>query len=94
MSLNLNNVAASYGKGLALHDVTMEIGDKEIVALIGANGAGKSTVLRSISGLVNVVGGEIVFDGQPIHRRTPRIRGSLLWAGRRFGNSRTHRRPR
>lgn len=72
MSLNLNNVAASYGKGLALHDVTMEIGDKEIVALIGANGAGKSTVLRSISGLVNVVGGEIVFDGQPIHRRTPK----------------------
>ena len=72
MSLKLSNVAASYGKGLALHDVTMEIGDKEIVALIGANGAGKSTVLRSISGLVNVVGGEIVFHGKPIHRRTPK----------------------
>ena len=72
MPLSLTGVAASYGKGLALHDVTMEVGDGEIVALIGANGAGKSTVLRSISCLIGVVSGKIEFDGKPIHRSTPR----------------------
>lgn len=72
MPLSLTKVAASYGKGLALHEVTMEVGDGEIVALIGANGAGKSTVLRAVSGLVDVVSGEITFDGGPIHRCTPK----------------------
>jgi branched-chain amino acid transport system ATP-binding protein len=78
MSLRLSNVAASYGKGLALHDVTMEVGAGEIVALIGTNGAGKSTVLRSISGLVKVVEGEISFNGRPIHCCTPK---EVLTAG-------------
>lgn len=64
--LSLENVAVSYGNIRALQGVSLEIADGEVVTLIGANGAGKSTTLRAISGLVPVSGGRVVFDGQEI----------------------------
>jgi ABC-type branched-subunit amino acid transport system ATPase component len=55
--LELNGVQAGYGAGPVLKGLTIEVGEGEIVALLGSNGAGKSTTLRSISGLVpNVTG--------------------------------------
>ena len=48
--LKISNLNVSYGAIHAIHDVSMEVGDGEIVSLIGANGAGKTTILHSITG--------------------------------------------
>jgi branched-chain amino acid transport system ATP-binding protein len=56
-------VSASYGSVPAIHDVSIEIGEGEAVGLLGANGAGKSTTLRAISGLVRLTSGTITFAG-------------------------------
>lgn len=69
--LKLNNVAAAYGKVTALESVSLEVRQGEVVALLGANGAGKSTTLRAISGLVQPTQGEILLDGKPIHALAP-----------------------
>ena len=60
-----------YGKSIALRDVTLEVGEKEVVSLLGANGAGKSTTLRTISGLLSPRTGEIKFLGKKINGFPP-----------------------
>ncbi len=69
--LELQNVETFYGNIQALKSVSLEITQGEIVTLIGANGAGKSTTLMSISGVVPPRTGEIRFEGQPIHGMPP-----------------------
>ena len=69
--LELRAVTAGYGAITALSGVSLAVSQGEIVTLIGANGAGKSTALMSISGVLPARAGEILLDGQPIHRRTP-----------------------
>jgi branched-chain amino acid transport system ATP-binding protein len=64
--LELKDVHVSYGKTAALHGVNLMVQPGEVVALIGANGAGKSTTLRTISGLLRPTHGEILFDGRSI----------------------------
>src|ERR1700704_5376066 len=64
--LRLRGIAASYGPVAALRDVDLEIAKGEVVALIGSNGAGKSTTLKVISGLVQPDAGEIDFLGRSI----------------------------
>jgi len=61
--LKLQGVSASYGSVPAISDVSIEIGEGEAVGLLGANGAGKSTTLRVISGLVKPRSGNIIFAG-------------------------------
>ena len=69
--LELKNVSTFYGNIQALWNVSIKVREGEIVTLIGANGAGKSTTLMSISGGVAVRGGEIFFCGSPIHNMPP-----------------------
>jgi branched-chain amino acid transport system ATP-binding protein len=64
----VRDVHVAYGAVLALHGVSLEVRPGEIVCLLGANGAGKSTTLRTISGLLHPLKGEILLGGQPIHR--------------------------
>jgi branched-chain amino acid transport system ATP-binding protein len=64
--LELRQLRVSYGKTAALHGLTCASSRGEVVALIGANGAGKSTTLRAISGLLKPAGGEILFEGHSI----------------------------
>ncbi len=64
--LELKNVESYYGNVQALKGVSLHVNQGEIVTLLGANGAGKSTTLRSISGLVSVTSGDILFDGQTV----------------------------
>lgn len=64
--LTVNHLAVSYNGVPALRDVSLQVQARELVALIGSNGAGKSTTLRAISGLVRPDRGEIIFDGQRI----------------------------
>ena len=69
--LALDTVSVGYGKRRALEGVSLTIGPGEIVTLLGANGSGKSTTLRTISGLVRSHTGRIVFDGRDITRAAP-----------------------
>jgi branched-chain amino acid transport system ATP-binding protein len=61
--LRLTNIAAGYGLVQVLWDISMEVGDSEIVCLIGSNGAGKTTLLRAVSGIVSVWSGSMEFNG-------------------------------
>ena len=69
--LELKNVASYYGSVQALKSVSLRVEQGEVVTLLGANGAGKSTTLRTISGLLRPTSGEVWFDGQPIHNMAP-----------------------
>jgi branched-chain amino acid transport system ATP-binding protein len=69
--LKLDNIQTFYGNIRALKGVSIEVSEGEIITLIGANGAGKSTTLMSISGIVPPRSGEIFFRGQPIHGTSP-----------------------
>lgn len=63
MLLRVDNIHVHYGQVAALKGVSLEVGDADFVTLIGSNGAGKSTTLRTISGLNHPSAGEIIFDG-------------------------------
>ncbi len=65
--LELKDVHTSYGKIDALKGISLKVLPGEIVTIIGANGAGKSTALMSICGITPLKKGEIYYDGQPIH---------------------------
>jgi branched-chain amino acid transport system ATP-binding protein len=66
--LSLERISSYYGDARALADVSLEVGDGEIVAVIGSNGAGKTTMLRTVSGLIRPRSGRICFQGEPIER--------------------------
>jgi len=69
--LELDDVTVYYGKRRALEGVSLGVGAGEIVTLLGANGAGKSTTLRAISGLVRPARGRILYEGREITRWSP-----------------------
>ena len=66
--LQIDNIDVYYGKIQALKGVSLTVNDGELVALIGSNGAGKSTTLRTISGLMRPRQGSITYNGQPIDK--------------------------
>jgi len=65
--LEIDRLHVKYGNVEALHGISLSVNQGEIVTILGANGAGKSTTLRAISGLLKPSGGEIRFDGRPAH---------------------------
>jgi branched-chain amino acid transport system ATP-binding protein len=69
--LELENVQSGYGNKQAIKDVSLEINEGEIITLIGANGAGKSTTLMTICGVVACRSGAIKFQGREIHKMAP-----------------------
>jgi branched-chain amino acid transport system ATP-binding protein len=71
--LKVENLSVSYGCIKALHDVSLQVPEGSIVTLIGANGAGKSTTLRAISGLVKCATGSVRYGGEEISRQPPHI---------------------
>ena len=71
MLLELNDISVSFGKVAALRGVSMAVPDGSIITIIGANGAGKSTTLRAISGLTPLSGGDIRFQGERIDGLSP-----------------------
>ena len=66
MLLEMKNITVHYGKSLALSDVSLSVPEGAVVSVIGANGSGKSTVLKALVGLVGLSSGEILFKGQRI----------------------------
>jgi branched-chain amino acid transport system ATP-binding protein len=65
--LEVRQISAGYGGTQVLWQTSIQVGDHEVVALMGPNGSGKSTLMNSISGLVRVWSGEILFDGTALH---------------------------
>lgn len=70
--LRLEEVSVAYGRVTALAGVSLEVRPGELVSLIGANGAGKSTTLKTVSGVLRPLTGRITWDGEPIHGLSPR----------------------
>jgi branched-chain amino acid transport system ATP-binding protein len=66
--LEVRGLTVRYGNVQALHGIDLSVAPGEIVTILGANGAGKSTTLRAVSGLVRVAGGEIRLDGRPVQQ--------------------------
>ncbi len=68
MLLEIKDLRVKYGNVEALHGINIRVGEGEIVTILGANGAGKSTTLNAISGLMKITGGEILYQGSPLHK--------------------------
>ncbi len=66
MFAELRNISVYYNKSMAIKDVTINVPEAGVVSIIGANGAGKSTILKSLLGIVHIREGEIFFDGERI----------------------------
>ncbi|MDE0368470.1 MAG: ABC transporter ATP-binding protein [Gammaproteobacteria bacterium] len=69
--LELRNVETYYGPILAIHGISMRVPEGSIVTVLGANGAGKTTVLKTVSGAMDPQKGSVLFDGRPIQARDP-----------------------
>ena len=69
--LSIDNLQVAYGSIKALHGISLKVPEGKIVTLIGANGAGKSTTLRAISGLIKTAGGSVNYDGAAITGQAP-----------------------
>jgi len=69
--LSIKNMTVHYGKAVALDGISLEIDDGIVATIIGANGAGKSTVLKALSGLIPLTSGEIWFRGRRIDKMAP-----------------------
>lgn len=69
--LKIKNIQTFYGNIQALKDISIDVTEGEIITLIGANGAGKSTTLMSLSGIVPIRSGSIEFEGKDITKNTP-----------------------
>lgn len=76
--LKLNNVNTYYGPSHVLQDISLEVDRGEIVCLLGANAAGKTTTMKTIFGLVQAKSGSIEFEDQPIERK---VTGDIVASG-------------
>jgi len=75
--LEIGHIDVFYGDVQVLWDVSFEVRQREIVALIGANGAGKSTTLKTVAGLLRPRKGEVIFNDTPIHPIEPYKRAEM-----------------
>jgi len=71
MLLEVRNISVNYGKVSAIRDVSISVGEGQIVTILGSNGAGKTTTLRAMSGMMPVKNGEVYFDGHRIDGLQP-----------------------
>jgi branched-chain amino acid transport system ATP-binding protein len=86
--LSVHEICVGYKELLAIHEVSFEVRKGEVVSLVGSNGAGKSTVIKTIAGLLNPKKGEIYFNKEPIHNTPPyeivKKKISMIPEGRRL----------
>lgn len=73
MFLEVRDIKVLYGKVEALKGISFDVESEEVIAIIGSNGAGKSTILRTISGLIKPFSGEILFNGESLLGMDPQM---------------------
>ena len=73
VALDLSAVRSGYGESIVVRDVNLQIGGGEIFALLGKNGMGKSTLLKTVMGFLPLLGGSIKLFGDDIANRTPHV---------------------
>ncbi|MES2398760.1 MAG: ABC transporter ATP-binding protein [Pseudomonadota bacterium] len=76
--LDVNNLSAGYGSVMAAQNLSLKVGAGEAVAILGANGAGKTTAVEAIAGLIGKTGGTVMFDGKDISKHKA---GAIAKAG-------------
>ena len=69
--LKLENCTVYYQKALAIENINLKVEENELVSIIGSNGAGKTTILKSISGIVKLTKGTVTFDGEVLNGLPP-----------------------
>ena len=69
--LSVSNLEAAYGPIVAIRGISLEVAEGRVVTVLGANGAGKTTILKTISGVIDPAKGTVVFDGREIQRHEP-----------------------
>lgn len=69
--LEIKDLRAGYGDISVLQGISFQVNKGELVSIVGSNGAGKTALLRTISGLIEPFSGEVIFDGEPIHNLAP-----------------------
>ena len=69
--LEIRNLTCGYKKVRVLHGISIQVEEKEVLAVVGSNGAGKTTLLKTISGLLHPFSGEILWESVPIHGLEP-----------------------
>jgi ABC-type branched-subunit amino acid transport system ATPase component len=74
--LSLTAVAAGYGRGVVLHELSFDVGDGEVVGVLGRNGMGKTTLIRVLAGLLRIRSGAVSIDGQDVTRSPPHERAA------------------
>ncbi|BDI28201.1 ABC transporter ATP-binding protein [Capsulimonas corticalis] len=72
--LSIQNLNVNYGESRVLHDVSMDVADGSVVCLMGRNGVGKTTLLKSIMGILKARGGHVTFGGADMTTRPPNVR--------------------
>ena len=86
--LSVREISVGYKELLAVENVSFEVREGEVVSLVGSNGAGKSTIIKTIAGLLHPKAGEIYFNGEPIHITAPyeivKKKISMIPEGRRL----------
>ena len=86
--LSVRGISVGYKELLAVQNVSFEVREGEVVSLVGSNGAGKSTIIKTIAGLLHPKAGEIYFDKEPIHLTPPyeivKKKISMIPEGRRL----------
>ena len=86
--LSVREISVGYKELLAIHEVSFEVREGEVVSLVGSNGAGKSTIIKTIAGLLHPQKGEIYFNKEPIHNTPPyeivKKKISMIPEGRRL----------
>ncbi|HLG52252.1 MAG TPA: ATP-binding cassette domain-containing protein, partial [Chloroflexota bacterium] len=76
--LELDHIVKRYASGYAIQDVSLEVGDGELVCLLGPSGCGKTTTLRVIGGFVTPDSGDVRIDGQSVLRLPPERRPTAM----------------
>ena len=89
--LEIKGVTAGYGRTKVLHDVTVDIPTAQAVSVMGHNGAGKTTLLRVATGLIPVMSGQVLIDGEDVTRMPPPNACSADWGTSPRGSSRSRR---
>jgi polar amino acid transport system ATP-binding protein len=73
--LKINHLHKEYGEKVILKDISLEVKKGEVIVVIGPSGCGKSTLLRCLNALEDIQGGEILIDGEPVHKNAKNISG-------------------